>query len=238
MKFSLVHAVREPAGNTREPAPLLLLLHGVGSNEQDLMGLAPALDPRFFVVSARAPITLGHSSYGWYHVQFTPTGHIIDADEAERSLELLRTFVEELASSYNIDRQRIFLMGFSQGCIMSVASALMAPRNFAGIVGMSGRLLPGIVERAAPADELRGFPAMIVHGTQDQVLQIAFGRAIRDELQKLPVDLTYREYSIGHSVSQQSLTDIAEWLTQRLDAPDWRSKAASTGDLKTADSKK
>ena len=61
-----------------EPAPLLILLHGVGSNEQDLIGLAPALDPRFFVVSARAPITLGYGAYGWYHVQFLTTGYIMD----------------------------------------------------------------------------------------------------------------------------------------------------------------
>jgi phospholipase/carboxylesterase len=226
MKFSLVHAVREPAGNTREPAPLLLLLHGVGSNEQDLIGLAPALDPRFFVVSARAPVTLGHGSYGWYHVQFTPNGHIIDADEAERSLGLLVDFVGELAGSYNIDRQRVYLMGFSQGCIMSVAAALTAPRLFAGIVGMSGRLLPGILEKAAPEDDLHGLPVMIVHGTQDQVLPIEFGRAIREALQKLPVDLTHREYPIGHSVSPQSLADIADWLTQYLDAPDWRANSA------------
>ena len=71
-RFSLILAVREPSGNARESAPLLVLLHGVGSNEQDLIGLAPALDSRFFVVSVRAPITLGHSSYGWYPVQFAP----------------------------------------------------------------------------------------------------------------------------------------------------------------------
>jgi len=216
-RFSLVHAVREPGGNPREPAPLLLLLHGVGSNEQDLIGLAHALDPRFFVVSARAPITVRHGSYAWYPVQFTSTGHIIDPDEAERSRMLILKFVEELIQSYNIDPERVFLMGFSQGCIMSLAAALTAPKNFAGVVGMSGRLLPDILTRTAPDQELRGLPVIIVHGTQDTVLSIEDGRAIRDALQRLPVDLTYREYPIGHQVSQQSLADITEWLTERLD---------------------
>jgi phospholipase/carboxylesterase len=84
-KFSLVHAVHEPNETSAKPAPALLLLHGVGSNEQDLMGLAPMLDPRFLIVSARAPITLQYGSYGWYHVQFTDDGHIINPEEAEES---------------------------------------------------------------------------------------------------------------------------------------------------------
>lgn len=228
-RFSLIHAVREPAGNSREPAPLLILLHGVGSNEQDLIGLAPALDPRFFVVSARAPITLGHGSYGWYHVQFNQGGHIIDAEEAEKSRLLILKFTAELVESYNVDPDRVFLMGFSQGCIMSLAAALTAPRRFGGVVGMSGRLLPDILTKAAPEKELRGLPVILVHGTQDSVLGIEYGRAIRDALQKLPVDLTYNEYPIGHHVSQQTLADVTEWLTRRLDGRDWRSDPAPRG---------
>ena len=114
-RFSLIHAVREPSGNARESAPLLVLLHGVGSNEQDLIGLAPALDSRFFVVSVRAPITLGHSSYGWYPVQFTPEGPIIDPDAAERSRLLILKFVDELAESYNIDARAHVSDGIQSG---------------------------------------------------------------------------------------------------------------------------
>jgi phospholipase/carboxylesterase len=222
-RFSLVHAVREPAERSAKAAPVLLLLHGVGSNEQDLMGLAPMLDSRFFVVSARAPITLQHGSYAWYHIQFTPTTQIVNPEEAEASRIRLLRFIDEINDSYNVDPDRLFIMGFSQGCIMSLAAALTEPRRFAGIVGMSGRLLPGIIDKAAPADELRGLPILVVHGTADQVLGIQYGRDIRDELQKLPVRLTYREYPIGHHVSQQSLSDINDWLSERLESrEDWR----------------
>ena len=225
MRLSLVHAVREPSGNTREPAPLLILLHGVGSNEQDLMGLAPALDSRCFVVSARAPITRSPGAYAWYSVQFTPTGQIIDPDEAEASRKLVLKFVDEVTASYNVDPGRVYLLGFSQGCIMSLAAALTQPRKFAGVVGMSGRLLPGILEKAAPPKEMAGLPIKVVHGTQDSVLRIEEGRAIQDALGKLPVDLAYREYNIGHHVSEESLNDISSWLTARLDGPDWRAPA-------------
>lgn len=227
--LSLVHSVREPLEASREPAPVLILLHGVGSNEQDLMGLAPALDPRFLIISVRAPITLQHGSYAWYHVQFVPNGHVIDAAEAEASRARLLCFVDEVIESYNVNPDRVFLMGFSQGCIMSLAAALTAPGRFAGVVGISGRLLPDILTKAAPANELRGLPLLVVHGTFDSVLAIEYGRAIRDALQKLPVALTYREYLMDHGISEESFADVSRWLANRLDtAGDWRDGAAGT----------
>ena len=217
-RFSLVHAVREPLESSSEPAPILVMLHGVGSNEQDLMGLAPRLDPRFFIVSPRAPITLEHGSYGWYHVQFTPQGPVIDPQEAEPSRVLILRFLDEIADSYNVDPDQVYLLGFSQGCIMSLSAALTEPRRFAGIVGMSGRLLPGVLDRRAPEADMRGLPVLIVHGIHDSVLPIEYGREIRDALEKLPVALTYREYPMGHHVSNESLSDVEMWLTERLDS--------------------
>ena len=226
--FSLFHVVREPSGDSREPAPVLILLHGVGSNEQDLMSLAPALDPRFLIISVRAPITLQHGSYAWYHVEFTPTGHVINAAEAEASRVRILKFIDEVLKSYNVDASRVFLMGFSQGCIMSLAAALTSPATFAGIVGMSGRLLPDILAKSAPPGELRGLPILVVHGTLDRVLGIEFGRQIRDALQTLPVDFTYREYTMDHHVSEESFSDIGRWLGERLDSDlDWRDSGAA-----------
>ncbi|MEJ7606278.1 MAG: hypothetical protein WKF37_08415 [Bryobacteraceae bacterium] len=79
--FTLQHLFRPASKASGRPAPLLLLLHGVGSNEQDLMGLAEKLDPRFFVISARAPITLQRGSYAWYKIQFTAAGYDMDVAE-------------------------------------------------------------------------------------------------------------------------------------------------------------
>lgn len=222
-EFTLRHITRKPRQETAGKPPLLLLLHGVGSNEQDLMGLASSLDPRFFVVSARAPLTLGPSSFGWYHVQFLPNGFLIDEEEAVQSLDLLLRFVDEVTGAYAVDPGRVYLMGFSQGCIMSVGAALSAPAKFAGAVGMSGRLLDSLLRRTAPEAELRNLPVLLVHGTGDAVIPIEHGRAMRDELQRLPVDLTWREYGMAHHVTPESLADISAWLTARLDAPaDWR----------------
>lgn len=224
---SLKYIVREPAVGTGARPPVLVLLHGVRSNEQDLMGLAPVLDPRFYLVSARAPITLGPGAYGWYHVEFTADSYIIDEDEAERGVQLVLQFLHELPQITGVDESRIYLMGFSQGAIMTVGSAVRQPQLFAGAVAMSGRLLPSFLGKAAPPAALRDLPLLAVHGVQDTVIPVEDGRNLRDELQRLPVAFEYKEYNIAHQVSAESMRDIGQWLTARLDSKqDWRTAAA------------
>jgi phospholipase/carboxylesterase len=216
-QLSLTHLVRKPAVPAEAP-PVLILLHGVGSNERDLFGLAPELDPRFLIVSARGPIVRAPGSYAWFSVQFTPTGFLIDEDEAEQSRQKLLHFTDEVIAEYKADPKRVFLMGFSQGCIMSLYTALSEPERYRGVAGMSGRLLPQALAKMASPERLRGFPILIVHGTEDTTIGIEYGRTIRAELSKLPVDLEYREYPMGHRVTPESLAYVNAWLTRHLDA--------------------
>jgi phospholipase/carboxylesterase len=216
--LSLFHLTRPPT--TKSPAerpPLLLLLHGVGSNESDLMGLAPYLDPRFFVISARAPLTLGPGAFGWYHVQFSPQGPSYDPAEAEQGRQAVENFIGEAVSAYGLAPDAVFLMGFSQGAIMSLGVALTKPERVAGVVAMSGRLLPEFAAQAAAPERLAQKPFLVIHGTRDTVLPIAFGREIRDRLGDLPVRLTYREYEMAHEVTEDSIDTVAYWLIDRLE---------------------
>jgi phospholipase/carboxylesterase len=218
--LSLTHIVRAP----RTPAPegtkppLLILLHGVGSNEQDLMELASYLNPRFLIVSVRSPMTLGPGAYGWYPVMFTPQGPVGDTKQAVAGRDKIIGFVREAQEAYGADPKRVFLLGFSQGAIMSLLAGLKRPDLVAGIVPMSGRLLPEALADRADDDALRGLAIFAVHGTRDNVLPVSGGRAARDELSKLPVTVEYREYDMGHQVSAESLADVAAWLTAQLDA--------------------
>jgi phospholipase/carboxylesterase len=212
----LVHLVRQPEIEANTP-PLLLLLHGIGSNEHDLYGLAPFLDQRFLIISVRAPLTLGPGSYAWFDVDFTPQGMVINPEQAEASRKTLITFLQEAVTAYGADPERIYLMGFSQGAIMSASVALTRPELVAGVVLMSGRILPEIQPLIASNEELSGLPFLVVHGTADMVLPISHGRASRELLSSLPVDLTYHEYPMGHEVNQESLADVTTWLTEQLD---------------------
>jgi phospholipase/carboxylesterase len=216
-QLSLVHLARSPGAGSGVP-PLLLLLHGRGSNEQDLFGLAPLLDPRFQIISPRAPHSLGPGSYEWFAISFTPAGILIDTAQADASLTQLLTFIQEAVDAYGADPARVYLMGFSQGAIMSAGAALTAPERFAGAVLMSGRIPPEIGPRLAAPERLAGLPILLVHGTYDNVLPIAYGRESKALLETLPVDLTYHEYPMGHEVSRDSLDEVAAWLSARLDA--------------------
>lgn len=222
--LSLVHTVRTPSapGDDRPP-PLLLLLHGVGSNERSMAALAPAFDPRLLVVSARSPIVLGVDSFAWFHVTFTPAGPEIDAGEAEAGWQRIAAFIDEAVDAYGADPARVYVAGFSQGAIMSAAALLTAPERIAGAIMMSGRLLPEVLPHAADPARLRGRRLLIVHGVSDEKLGIHFARSARERLARFPIDLTYRELPMGHAVTAESLTIVAEWLESSLDA-------ASTGE--------
>lgn len=212
----LAQAPRQPHSDNSKP-PLLVMLHGVGSHEHDLIGLAPYLDGRFFVVSARAPLNHGTGGFGWYPVQFTPQGITADETVAKQSRDRILAFLGEASGAYGTDPARTYLLGFSQGAIMSIYTALTHPGAVAGIAPMSGRLVPAALAERADDDALRGLPVFAVHGLYDQVLPIGQGREIRDALSRLPLDFTYKEYPMGHEVSPESLSDVSTWLTAQLD---------------------
>lgn len=217
MELPLVHLVRQPARSVSGRPPLLLLSHGLGSNEADLFGLAPYLDPRFLIISVRAPISYG-SGYAWFDLQILPDRYVANQHQAAESAVTLKTFLEQAISYYKIDPQRVYLVGFSQGAIMGLTLALTQPELVTGLVAMSGRFPDEIESQMAEDDALNSKPVLVVHGLYDPVLPIQSGRHIRDRLQRLPVDLTYREYPMAHQVSEESLRDITQWLTHQLDA--------------------
>jgi len=215
--FSLFHTAAPPKSGLGEKPPLLLLLHGYGASEGDLFSLAPYLDERFLVVSARAPVSLRGMGYAWFNLGFTPQGIAVDPEEIEAARQILRKFIGEVVEAYGCDPNAVHLVGFSQGAMMSLAVALTFPGTAAAVVAMSGRLLPQTVEQIADKDTLIGLPILVVHGTRDTLLPISQARETRARLSELPVELTYREYEMGHEVSAESLEDITRWLTRQLD---------------------
>ncbi len=215
--LSLDHLVHQPQIPSDRP-PLLILLHGVGSNEQDLFGLTPYFDERFLILSTRGPLTLSHGSYAWFHVQLGGRTPQINPEEAESSRRTIIRFIGEAAEAYKADAGRVYLLGFSQGAIMSQSVMLTQPEALAGVVAMSGRVLPEVKSRAVSPERLNGFPILVQHGIYDPVLTIENGRASRDYLATLPVQLTYREYPMAHQVTEESLADAQAWLQAQLNA--------------------
>lgn len=205
--LALAPAVRGADGKS----PGLLMLHGRGADEHDLLGLAGALDPRLLVVSARAPRPLGPGHH-WYEL-----GEVgrPEPETFGRSLALLHEFIPEVVAGYDIDPGRLFLLGFSQGAMMSGAVALTRPDLAAGAVLLSG-YLPLHAGLPIQEEQLAGYPFFVAHGSYDPVIPVAFGREARDYLTRVGADLTYREYPTDHRIVEPELAEIAAWLTARM----------------------
>lgn len=214
-QLSLVHRyrpARRPSSHGK--SPLLVLLHGVGSNEEDLLGLAPYFDDRFAVLSARAPHDYEYGGHAWFPLEWTPTGFNVDPAHVEESRAQLVDFLGATMQAYAARPSQTFLVGFSQGAIMSASVLLSQPDLIAGAVLMSGRIASNV--QPVASDQLQGKPVMVVHGLYDEVIPVAYGRASRDSLQSLGLALTYREYPMGHQVAEESLNDIDTWLAERI----------------------
>jgi len=214
--LSLVTRIRRPTAADERP-PVLFLFHGVGSNELSMAALAPDLDPRLLVVSVRSPIELGPFSFGWYPVEFAWDGPRIDAAMARAGWERAGAFVDEAVAALGADPDRVFAAGFSQGGIIALALLLTSPERIAGAICMSGRLPAELLPHAATPERLRGKPVLIVHGTGDRTLPVAYARTARDTMAGLPLELSYRELDLGHTTSPESIRLVSDWIAERLD---------------------
>jgi phospholipase/carboxylesterase len=200
-------------------APLLVLLHGIGADENDLVGLAPSLDPRFTVVSLRAPRPY-HVGYAWFQIDWKPDGSIVpNATQARETLADLVRWLAAVPARLDADPDRLYLLGFSQGAMMSFGVLRTAPERLAGVVALSGLFDEDIFAAPADAAATARVPVFLAHGTHDDVLPLARGRAVRDFFQPRQRDVTYREYPVAHSIAPDELHDVAAWLTAQLDQP-------------------
>lgn len=212
---SLAYLERAAAAS---PEGLLVLHHGRGTEEGDVLGLADALDPerRLRVVTPRAPLSLPASpGYHWYLV---PRVGFPDRDSYHAARAALAELHDELWEETGVGPERTVLGGFSMGTVVSYAMALGADRPaVAGILAFSG-FVP-TVDRWEPVfDDRRGTRAFISHGRRDPVIEVGFGQRARDLLEAGGLDVTYRESDLGHQIDPAHLADATAWLGETLAA--------------------
>jgi phospholipase/carboxylesterase len=214
MSASSLHYIvhKAPDTSAAQGAPMLLLLHGYGSNEEDLIGLAPHLDSRLFCASARAPYSLDFGGYAWFNIERGPEGVSFDFAEAVESLGQVFALVDALVAEHR--SERVFIAGFSQGASMALSAALKRPASFAGVAALSGVCSPEMLPD--DPETVRGLKVLMTHGRQDPLIPIAQARASKALLDPLELDLTYNEYDMPHAIDQACLEDIDAWLKARL----------------------
>ena len=215
MNLSLAYKIREPKVVLNKN-PLLLLLHGYGSNEADLFSFAEELPETYYIISARAPYDMQYGSYAWYAINFdADQNKFSDNEQAKTSRDLIAKFIDDLIQKYPINANDVSLIGFSQGSILSYAVALSYPEKVQRVVAMSGYLNLGIVADDYLKNTLSNLKIFASHGTVDQVIPIAWARKTPGILENLGIAVTYKEYPIGHGVAPQNFYDLKNWLLEQ-----------------------
>ena len=212
--MNLHYLIREPK-KILAKNPLLLLLHGYGSNEEDLFSFASELPEEYFVVSARAPYDLMYGSYAWYAINFdADENKFSDIAQAKQSRDLIADFIDGLLAKYPIDAQNVTLIGFSQGSILSYAVALSYPEKVQRLVAMSGYLNTEIATDNYTKNDFSNLKIFASHGKVDQVIPVEWARKTEPVLKELGIEIVYKEYPVGHGVAPQNFFDFKNWLQQ------------------------
>ncbi len=212
--------LQRPAAATTPRPWLLVLMHGVGSNEQDLFGLAPHIPERLHVLSLRAPFRMGPGAHAWFDFSIEPNGErtINEAQEAQ-SRGLVAQAIASAGEQLGIPPERIVVGGFSQGGIMALSLLLTQPALMQAAMVWHSRLLAQVLPLAAPPDALRGKQLWLSHGTQDDVIPLAHAQAIAHHMERLPVAVTYREFPGAHEIRPSELSATVTWLDSLAGTP-------------------
>ncbi|MEN3069421.1 alpha/beta hydrolase [Uliginosibacterium sediminicola] len=205
-------AVRPPGTASAKPAPLLVLLHGMGANEEDLFGLAPHFDAQFAVLSIRAPIEIQPGYYRWYLRQDTPSGPVYDGREVLESRSFLIAAIESAVREFDIDPQRVYVLGFSQGAAMALSLVFTAPQLIQGAISIAGRVLDAIEPLHCEAAALAHLSVLLLHGTQDGAVPFEQSELAARMLSERGVRHALHAYNAGHTVTPGMLREAKEYL--------------------------
>lgn len=215
-KLSLQYIIREPKVSS-ENTPLLILLHGYGSNEEDLFSFAGELPDELLIISARAPQTLGGGSYAWYSINFNDTqGKFSDIPEAIEARETIATFIKEVQEKYTVKPSNTYLLGFSQGTILSYSVALNYPEIIQKVVALSGHINPDLLPEDLTSKNYSALDFFISHGSVDQVIPVEWANKAPGFFKQLNIKHSYQEYPVGHGVAPKNFFDLKNWLENHL----------------------
>ncbi len=210
--LSLEHNYKAPI-NTTEKSPAIIMLHGYGSDENDLFSFASELPDNYTIISLKAPYAMQPYGNAWYAINFdNVNGKWSDDQQAITSRDLVKKCIDEIISVYNIDSENITLLGFSQGTILSLAVGLSFPDKIKNIIGLSGYINEGIFKENYTENDFSKLNVYTSHGSVDQVIPVDWARKTKPFLQNLNINCEYSEFPVGHGVAPQNFHEFKEWL--------------------------
>jgi phospholipase/carboxylesterase len=193
--------------------PLVIFLHGYGSNEMDLYGMKDLLPADYNYLSVRAPLSMKEGRYLW----FTQKPQTADYDgmtgDLKNSGEVLRQFIEQAAKKYQTPPTKVFLVGFSQGAMMSYEIGLRHPELVGGFAALSGKVLPVLRSELKADPAQHPLAVFIGHGKADNRVPFSGGSDAETYLQTLNIKPEFHGYAgVGHTISEAEIGDLKAWL--------------------------
>ncbi|SOU87807.1 alpha/beta hydrolase [Tenacibaculum dicentrarchi] len=211
----LNYIIREPKNAVKNPA-LLILLHGYGSNEEDLFSFAQELPEDMLIVSAQAPYQMGGGAFAWYAINFDAVkGKFSDLEQAATSVTKIANFIDEIKSKYNTNPDKTFILGFSQGAILSYALSFNYPNKVQHVIALSGYIDENLIKNQQENTKITT-DYYISHGTVDQVIPVDWARKAPVFLNANNLKNDYSEYNVGHGVAPQNFYSFKKWIENRL----------------------
>ena len=219
--MTLIHAVAHPGPSADADGdgllPTLIALHGYGANAQDLLGLSPYLaGGRLLLICPQAPLRIDPTFHGFnWHAFSGPDGRG-SPEVVEAATAMVSEFVDFALEAYPARRDRVALLGFSQGGGMAYRAGFREPQRYVGLAALSTSLPDDLFADERPGEAVRALPLLVQHGASDASVAVAKGRASRDRLAALGLEPDYREYPMAHEVGAHSARDLSQWLERVL----------------------
>ncbi|EGV44870.1 alpha/beta fold hydrolase [Bizionia argentinensis JUB59] len=211
-----LHYITRPS-TLKENAPLLILCHGYGSDENDLFSFATELPEELFIISLRAPQAMQPYGNAWYAINFdNEKGKWSDDEQAKDSRDQIAQFIDYACSTYPVNSNNVNLLGFSQGTILSYAVALTYPEKVKNVIALSGYINPNIIPENPSEKDYSNLDFYCSHGSVDQVIPVDWARQAPKFLDSLNIKNQYAEFPVGHGVAPQNFYDFNKWLIERI----------------------
>ena len=217
-KLPFYHLVRK-SNLESTLSPLLIMVHGYGSNEKDLFSFSRAIPEHITIISLRGDIEIQNDSYAWYNISLDFNGNkSYDITKAQESRDRIVTCIDQCIEIYNIDKKNITLLGFSQGSMLVNAVALSFPEKVNNVISLSGAFDPNIID-ISEIKTLKKLSFYVSHGTLDEILPFELSKQSLKILDQNKVDYIFEEYPIGHGVSPDNFKSMLKWMNEKINSP-------------------
>ena len=201
--------------NNHKENPTIFLLHGFGSNMQDLFGLTPFFGENWNCISLQASIKIQYDGWGWAELDPMNIRKLPKPEQITSHHGMISKSIEQTVGELELDKEKINLLGFSQGASLSIYCGLKSPETFKTVVALCGYVPEDNIRQKIDKVEKRDIEIFMGNGTLDQIVTLPIAQASRDYLNSIGISLLYNEYESGHTIPNDCLNDIIDWLNQK-----------------------